>query len=573
MPLKQELAQQLIAQRHTEWREHQREWRRLYDSLEGGERYRRADYVFDPTAKQSLTTTDYGWSNFGTPLPRGFGTDPTTGRAIDISYGQIVNRNLIPHLSETTPEGRDLYMMRLERTPVPAFVRLAIQTHLSRIYSREVRREAASPAVQDWWKDADGKGTTIDRWMTETVAPLLLLMGQLDIAVTNPPAPEGFEVQTKADQAEAGLADAVASIVLPENVINWELTADGKEYRWCVICERHDSNLGFRHWTDTDSDFYNLDGEWIKDRSWQHNLGWVPIRRFFDQRKPRCGNIGVSDYEQIADRSRAFYNIHSEVIMAGVFESHPRLQGPEDYLNANADIPTGPGNVLPMRASMDKGSYSGWSYLDPPQSAQESLRSHLKEIADQIDRLAGLSKPAGAVVGSTVAQSGVSKIMDGVDGNALLAKKADTVQACEIGVAEMVLRLLGQPIEDDSIKVIYPRQFDPYTAADLAQALDDIARIASGMGALPVLQAELLDRLVTLYLPGLPDEKMAEIRAEIMAKVAEAAAAHSFAPADLQGMLPDATTPQPSGPAATNDGPSMTGPDVSQQAVDAVSFA
>lgn len=534
MALDQQTAQKLINQRHVEWREHQREWRRLYDSLEGGERYRRADYVYDPTQASTKYSTDFGWSNFGTPIPKGYGYDATTGRSVDISYGQIVNRNLIPHLSETSPEGRDLYIMRLERTPVPAFVRLAIQTHLSRIYSREVRREGPK-AVKDWWENADGKGTTIDRWMVETVAPLLSLLGQLDIAVTPPAAPEGAEIQTKADQAEAGVADAVASIILPENVVNWQLTANGAEYEWVITFERTETTMGFRHWTRTSCDYYDSDGTFNPAKSWQHTLGYVPMRRFFDQRKPRCENVGVSDYETIADRSRAFYNIHSEVILAGVLESHPRMQGPESYLQAGADIPIGPGNVLPMKPSMDQGTHSGWSYVDPPQGAQQALREHMKEIADEIDRLAGLSKPAGIVQGSTVAQSGVSKIMDSVDGNAFLAKKADTLQSCENGLAEMVMRLTGGTIKEDEGGVVYPKQFDLYTASDIAQALDDIARIASGLGALPILQAELLDRLVTLYLPGIPDEHLEEIRKEIDAKVNEAAATW-MSPAEVAAM-------------------------------------
>ena len=38
----------VMRRRHPEWRENQRRWRWLLDSLEGGERYRQAVYGFDP---------------------------------------------------------------------------------------------------------------------------------------------------------------------------------------------------------------------------------------------------------------------------------------------------------------------------------------------------------------------------------------------------------------------------------------------------------------------------------------------------------------------------------------------
>ena len=39
----------LIDRRHVEWVEHHKQWRFLADSLEGGSRYRHADYAVDPT--------------------------------------------------------------------------------------------------------------------------------------------------------------------------------------------------------------------------------------------------------------------------------------------------------------------------------------------------------------------------------------------------------------------------------------------------------------------------------------------------------------------------------------------
>ena len=66
----------------------------------------------------------------------------------------------------------DDYELRRARTPVPEFVAEAVEIHLSKVYDQEVSRAGPSDLVE-WWKDVDGRGTPIDDWMRETVAPLL----------------------------------------------------------------------------------------------------------------------------------------------------------------------------------------------------------------------------------------------------------------------------------------------------------------------------------------------------------------------------------------------------------------
>ena len=87
-------------------------------------------------------------------------------------------------------DGKDLYVMRLARTPVPEIVERTVESHLCRLYSKEVKREGPA-SVRGWWADCDGRGTGVDRWMMETVAPLLCVLGQLDLCFGHPPARRG----------------------------------------------------------------------------------------------------------------------------------------------------------------------------------------------------------------------------------------------------------------------------------------------------------------------------------------------------------------------------------------------
>ena len=515
----------LIDRRHVEWVEHHKQWRFLADSLEGGSRYRHADYAVDPTR---LPLNAWWQLGINGGIGPGAGIDRTTSEGRPFTYGQIVDRNLVPHLREMGGEGPDnsgvdMYVMRLHRTPVPNLVERAVEGHLGKVYEKEVRREAPKgSAVERWWADVDGRGTTIDDWMQETVAPLLMVLGQLDLQFDHPAVPDGMKIATKADARELGAAGCVASIILPENMLWWDLDARGR-YVECLVFERYGLDAGYRHWTIEQTDYYNVNGIKVEERSRPNPFGCVPIVRCFDRRKPRCTNVGRSRYEAVAEYQRAIYNADSELILNNVFHSAPRLQGPEEALQPNADIPIGPDRILPkIRVSNGTGgfTYEGFDYLDPPQGASEAISAHIQTYRDEADRDSGASRPAGmAVTKDTVAQSGLSKQMDQRDVCAKLAKIARTLEKAEEAAVGMALFVLNDrpptPAELEAVTVEYPREFDLDSADDLANSLGDVQRTAAQAGALPTLEGELLKRHANAALPGLDEETQTRIHAEI----------------------------------------------------------
>jgi hypothetical protein len=528
VPLDQTGGRDLVTRRHHEWNEWQRTWRFLADSWEGGNRYRSADYTISPTAVVADGASYAPWYTYG--------FDPLTSQPYTVAYGQIVDRNLFPHLNETGNEGRDLYVQRLARTPVPALIETTVESHLTRIYAREVTRKSTDAATQKtldaWWKDCDGRGTSIEDFMSETVAPLLTVLGQLDLCFDHPEAPEGTMVSTKADLKATGLDRCVASIILPENMVWWRLDANRAAYAEALVFERYSGGVCYRHWTDRSSFCYDTEGKYIADRSRLHPFGRVPIFRAFDRRLPRCENIGKSRYMSIAQLQRAVYNATSELILSDVQQSHAQLQGPAEYLQANSKIPIGPDKILPMKPLLNSSGtvsgYQGWGFVDPPKGAQEALRTHIQDFKDDADRSGALCKPAGQVQGKTVAQSGVSKIADQVDGNALLARLAKTLGKCENGMAGFALTVISDgtvdPTDFDTITVAYPSQFDLYTLDDLASALTCLQTGASLAGALPETEGELLKRIIAITLPGIDEARLTELHDEVTAFMARASA-------------------------------------------------
>ena len=498
---------ELIRRRHPEWQEHQLRWRWLLDSLEGGERYRQAIYGHDPrgVAVRNLIRHKREY-----PDPR----DP--GSIYD-PLGLGLARGNDPATTATD----DDYELRRARTPVPTFVAEAIDTHLSRIYAREVRR-AGPDRLTSWWRDVDGCGTTIDQWMAEVVAPLLLTLGQLDLCFDHPAAPEGEVIATRADAERLGIDQCLASYILPENMLWWRLDPAGNRYEECLVRETFEDDGGhearFRHWTDADSTLHDAEGTVLAITP--HPFGRVPIVRVFDRRKPRCRNIGQPRYEGVAERQREYYNRDSELILSDTTQAHPLLQGPEDFIQADGTIPIGPGWLLPKKKNTQGGSatYEGFDVVDFPKEGAESIRKNKADIRDDVDRDSALVRPTGR---SGSPQSGLSKVMDHSDGNNRLAKIAKILARAEELIAEMALLVIDDGATDfaelRAIEVAYPTEFDLYTAGDVASATASFQSLVAQAGALPFTEGLMLGKLMRLCLPGLNDAQYSQCEEEIAA--------------------------------------------------------
>ncbi len=509
----------IILRRHDEWREHNLRWRWMLDSLEGGERYRQAIYGYDhrglPVRNLIRHKREY-------PDPREAGAS-FNGALVTVPNGA----------DPAASASDDDYELRRARTPVPTFVAESVETHLSRIYSREVKR-VGPPGLMAWWADVDGCGTTIDQWMSETVAPLLLVLGQLDLHMDHPVAPEGEPIETRADIQRLGLDRCAASYILPENMLWWTLDPTGQRYEECLVQERHETGEGcsvrYRHWTVEESTLYESDG--AVAAVIPNPFGVVPIVRVFDRKKPRCRNIGQSRYESIAERQREYYNRDSELILSDTTQAHPLLQGPEDYVQSDGTIPIGPSWLLPKKKNTQGGSatYEGFDVVDFPKAGADSIRKNKADIRDDVDRDSSLVKPSGR---SGAAQSGLSKVMDHADGNNRLAKIAKVLARAEIIAAELALLVLGDcpvtPADRAAAQVIYPVEFDLYTASDVAAAAGDFQSLVAKSGTLPTTEGLMLGRLMRLCLPGLSDAQYAACDAEIGGHLASRADATSQA--------------------------------------------
>ncbi len=548
------VTEELVKQRHDDWVEHWMDWQRFQDSFEGGARYRNAVYGMDRTGlpirnlfrhkreypdPQQFPNAQSGFSGYG------FGTGPGPIGATE-STGPYPGM-LGADAGATAAD--DAYESRRARTPVPPFVEEVIKIWLGKVYDQEVSREGP-PEIEAFWEDVDGCGTNIDDYMREVIAPLFLVCGLLDVVVDRPARPDGVkaeDVKTRRDEKTLGLDKVVVSYILPQNMVWYRVDIAGR-YTECLVREYVDAadrrsytedgqpidpeDVGevgeswrrdyvrWRHWTTTGSVLYSYDGKEVHEDV-PHNYGRVPIPRLIDQRKHRTRMVGKSRMETIADYQRAYYNKDSELTISDTLQALPFLSGPEDYCKADNTISVGPNFLLPKKKNIESGSYEGFEYVSPPKDPAASLRTNCQDIVDMKDRIAGLTKPAGASGTSkgTVGQSGIAKQIDSVGGHKILSDVARSLAKAERTLAEYAYLVLhGEPPNQaakDSIKVGYPTRFDLKSDKEIGEATTMIQQIIGASGNCPNLERELIQAMYKQTLIGLSDEAYREIDAEI----------------------------------------------------------
>ena len=544
----------IVKRRHPDWLENQVRWRWLMDSHEGGERYRNAVYGPDrrglPCRNLFRHKREYPdpqqWPNYDSGYAGTLGGLATGSMASGPGYGPYPGM-LGADAAATAMD--DDYELRRARTPIPEFVAEAVECHLAKIYDDEVHRDVPAD-LEAWMLDVDGCGTNIDDFMEQTIAPLLLVLGCIDVVLDHPQAPPGIKITTRLDEIEWGLDKVVASYILPTNMVWWRTDAAGR-YIECLVREyvdaaermdydkrgnaidpedtggagekwRNDS-VRWRLWRRNESVVYNYDGSEELDRV-AHTFGRVPIVRLIDLKKHRTRAVGKSRYEAIAEYQREYYNRDSELILSDTLQAHPFLSGAEDFCKADNTLSVGPGYVLPMKKNPENGAYEGFEYVSPPKDPAESLRKNKDDLIALKDRRACLSKPAGAQSPGTVGQSGLSKVVDQHTGHKLLTSIAKSLCKAEKTLAEyaaIVLRAKEDgsyritPEEVEAIKIRYPAKFQLLDAASLIDGTTKLQLILAACGKAPETEQVLIQEIVHGLIVGLGDEEYEVIDDEI----------------------------------------------------------
>lgn len=218
------------------------------------------------------------------------------------------------------------------------------------------------------------------------------------------------------------------------------------------------------------------------------DLGCVPVIPLQSKNCDASDPLPPSDFISIAKTSLAIYNMSSWLSDILINQTFSILVYPS---NSTDDLVIGTSNALgfPPEATHMPG------FVSPSPDPATILAANIERLQQECYRMAAVVN----VTGVRVQASGTAKAWDFEQTNQILSDFADKVEAAELKLAELFKLWLG--VEFD-YKLSYPSDF---SIADVETELAN-AEVAKGLSFGDEFNVEVFKRILTSYLPELPDD-------------------------------------------------------------------
>ena len=387
------------------------------------------------------------------------------------------------HLHRYQLETDAEYYNRLQTTPLQNHVASVVSVYNSFLFREPPRRNLGtlenSPEVEDFLKDSDFDGRSLDNFMKD-VATWASVFGHAWIIVAKP----FIDAQTRREEIEQGVRPYL-NILTPMVVLDWEYRRNRSgryELVYLKYLEEVNGSVNvvkewYPNWIRTR--VVDTENNTILDDNWDKNeLSMIPAVQAYNKKGVIRG-IGISDCNDIADAQKFIYNATSEIDQSIRMDSHPSL-----VATPETEVGTGSGALIHMPENLDPGlkpyllEFSGASI--------DKILSAIQKTIESIDKMANI----GAVRATeSRTMSGVAMKTEFELLNARLAEKADNLELAEEQIWKIFSAYQGV-VWDGEIE--YPGAFDIRDTADEIQQLktaDEIARQD------PQLRAQLLEKV------------------------------------------------------------------------------
>lgn len=355
------------------------------------------------------------------------------------------------HLTRYVLETAGEYNQRLAHTPLDNHCRSVISVYISFLFrespERDFGRLTGSPEIEDFLRDADLDGRSLNAFMKE-VSIWSSVFGHSWILMTKP----AVNATTLADQQAQGIRPFV-NVLTPLVVTDWtwERTPSGRydlSY-FKYVEDVNDSIITIKEWTRDTIRTYIINEatrEGTLDREDINELGTIPVVLVYNHRSQVRG-MGLGDIDDIADQQRAIYNELSEIEQSIRLEGHPSL-----VMTPDVQAGSGAGAMVLMPDNLDPGLKPYMLNVDPVpvDKIYESIRNRIESI----DRMAN----TGSVRATETRDiSGIAMQTEFQLLNAKLSEKADNLELAEEQMWRLWCRYNAQEW-DGSIH--YPDAFD-----------------------------------------------------------------------------------------------------------------
>jgi hypothetical protein len=289
------------------------------------------------------------------------------------------------HLTRYQLETDAEYRARLRETPLDNHTRSVVSVYNSFLFRREPEREygtlEGNPELEDFLKDADLEGRSLDAFMKE-VATWSNVFGHSFILLTKP----NINAVTRADEVANSIRPYV-SVLTPLVVLDWsyERLPSGRYAidAFKYIEDFNDEIRTVKLWTNDIIYTWVHDtktGKELSSMEEPNQLGYVPVITAYANRSIVRG-IGVSNVADIADMQKFIYNCTSEIAQSIRLDSHPSMVTTPDV-----NIGTGAGALIHMPETLDAGLKP---YLLETSGANiDAIYRGIQASIDAIDKMA-----------------------------------------------------------------------------------------------------------------------------------------------------------------------------------------
>jgi len=413
------------------------------------------------------------------------------------------------HLTRYNLETQGEYDARLKNTPLDNHCQSVIATYISFLYREEPDREFESwegqPDVEDFLKDCDMEGRSLDAFMKQT-SIWSGVFGHSWIIMTKP----NLGATTVGQELEMGVRPYV-NLLTPLIVSDWTWERKpGGSYElsyFKYVEEVLDQTSVVREWTRESIKTWILDDtkkEAYLEVEEINFLGKIPAILVYNQRGI-SKDIGISDISDIADLQRQIYNLTSENEQSIRMDGHPSLVAP-----SSAQLGSGAGAIIQLQEGSDPGLNP--YYLEHGGNGVASIHSSIDKLVEAIDRI---SFTGGVRATATRTMSGVAMETEFQLLNAKLAEKADNMELAEEQIWKLFALYQNKVWEGE---VEYPSSFNVRdTQREFAQ-LTQAKSAATDPRVLTLIDHEIVELLgedptlvlgTTEYLPAeqLPAEE------------------------------------------------------------------
>lgn len=378
------------------------------------------------------------------------------------------------------------YLARCRETPLDNQCRSVISVYISFLFRESPDREFGLleylPELQDFIKDADFEGRSIDSFMKE-VATWSSVFGHAWIIMSKP----NIGAVTRADEIAQGVRPYV-SLLTPLVVLdwNWTRTISGRyELDYFRYVEEINGNIQvLKEWTPEliKTTIVDTDAEGINEEYQEPNqLGVIPAICCYSDRSMVRG-IGVSQIDDIADLQRYIYNGLSEAAQSIRLDSHPSL-----VVTPDTQVGTGAGGIIQIPENLP-GELKPY-VLDFAGASIDSIYTVINNTITTIEKAANIG---GIRATESRTVSGVALETEFQLLNAKLSSMADNIELAEEQMWRLFCQYQQVPYE---VEIEYPGSFN---VRDTEKEIDQLVKAKSAATdprVLQIIDHELIEAL------------------------------------------------------------------------------